>query len=110
MSDSENNNDKPVNLRGISIEQQCLEMAQDYLPQVKRAVGWLLDNDPYKGILAWERIAEFSVAKKSKQNDLPPNTNITINMLPATREDAEYVDITNQKNLKDLGEETDFTE
>jgi len=98
---------KPVNLNEINIQDACLRMAQRFVPQVEGAVEWLLQNDPYKGVLAWERVAEFSVAKKSKQHELPSNTNITINMMPATREDAEYIDITNQKKL---GEETDFTE
>jgi hypothetical protein len=91
----------PVNLSNIDIRQQCEEMAKKYLPKVDDAVNLLLATDPYKGVLAWERIAEFAVAKKSKEALLPSNTNIVINLQPAKAEDATYIDLTGQKELGD---------
>jgi hypothetical protein len=95
----------PVNLGQIDIRQRCEDMAKKYLPQVDDAVNLLLATDPYKGILAWERIAEFAVAKKSKEALLPSNTNIVINLQPAKAEDATYIDITGQK---EIGEEIPY--
>lgn len=97
----------PVNLDNIDIKDRCLKMAQKYMPKVEIALNALLENDPYRGILAWERIAEFAVAKKSKEQLPPGNTNITINMVPATTQDSEYIDLSSQKKL---GEDIDYEE
>jgi len=104
---SDNDKDRPVNLGNLDIKQECERMAQKYLPKVEDALDFLLENDHYKGIMAWERIAEFAIAKKSKENLIPANTTITINMVPAKTEDTGYIDITDQKKL---GEESEFDE
>lgn len=103
----DNDENNPVNLDHVDIKDRCLKLSQKYLPKVEVALDWLLDNDPYKGILAWERITEFSVPKKNKEQQQIGNTNITINMVPATTEDSEYIDLSAQKKL---GEETDYEE
>lgn len=98
----------PVKLNHLSIQDECTRIAQKLMPKVEEAAEQLLDSDipdaKYKGILAWERIAEFSVAKKSKDNVLPNNTNIVINMTPARKQvedtqDSEYIDISDQKEI-----------
>lgn len=101
----------PVKLNNLSIQDECNRIAQKLIPKVEEAAEQLLDSEipdaKYKGILAWERIAEFSVAKKSKDTAFLPNANIVINMTPAKRqvesstEDSEYIDITEQKEIKD---------
>ena len=107
MSEQNNDSNPPVNLSQINVRDSCDRIAKKYLPQVEHAVEWLLENDPYKGIMAWERIAEFSTAKKSKETMLPNNSNITINLTPAKLEDSEYIDVTDQKKI---GEDVDYEE
>jgi hypothetical protein len=100
MSDQANSStDNPVNLANIDIRQRCHEMAKKYLPKVDEAINELMATDPYKGILAWERVAEFAVAKEGKSQQLPANTNIVINLQPARMEDAQYIDLSKQKEL-----------
>jgi len=99
----EKQDDAPLNLNQLSIKDECERIARQYLPKVSTALDFLFENDPYKGILAWERVTEFSVAKKNKETPLPPAANITINMVPARREDeAGYIDITNQKEIPNI--------
>lgn len=90
-----------IDLQRMSIRDECEAIARKHLSRVDAAIEMMLESpDPYRGVLAWERVAEFAVAKKSKENALPPNTNITINMLPATQQDSEYVDISKQKEIE----------
>lgn len=105
--ENESKNNTPVNLEHIDIKDRCMKLSQKYLPKVEVALDWLLDNDPYKGILAWERITEFSVPKKNKEQQPLGSTNITINMVPATTEDSEYIDLSEQKKI---GEDIDYEE
>lgn len=88
----------PVNLEHNEIRDSCEKMAKKFLPEVEDALQTLFELDPYKGILAWERVAEFAVAKKSKENLITPNANITINMIPATRDEPKTIDISDFQN------------
>lgn len=88
--------DKPLNLNSNpeAIRQGCERMAMDYLPRVEQALDMLLETKPFQGITAWEKIASFAVSKKTeKREELPGNTNITINMIPAERKRKNQIDI-----------------
>jgi len=78
-----------------AIRQACEQIAMDFIPKVKEAIDLLLEVKPYQGVVAWEKIASFAAAKKSdnKQLNQNPETNITINMIPAEREGDKTLDI-----------------
>lgn len=109
MNDNDEDNDKPINLENTEIRDRCEKMARKFLPQVETALDILFELDPYKGILAWERVAEFAVAKKSKEGLMLPTTNITVNLIPV-EQSPKTIDITahqkeiennNEKNVED---------
>lgn len=92
----EDQNNKPLDLQNNpnAIREGCERMAQDFLPQVKDALEMLLEVKPFQGITAWEKIASFAVSKKTeKRDEIAPNTNITINMIPAERKQRNKLDI-----------------
>jgi hypothetical protein len=98
-----------LNLQQLSIRDECEAIARKHLKRVDDAIQMMLESpDPYRGVLAWERVAEFAVAKKSKEIPAPPATQITINMLPATREDSQYIDITDQKEISSNFQDVDI--
>ena len=80
------------------IRDECARIATKMLPKVETALEMLLDTDPLKGIIAWEKVTEFSTSKKRERPavDIPPvlpPPNITINMIPASRTGKKAIDI-----------------
>jgi hypothetical protein len=98
---------KPLDMGHNEIRDSCEKIAKKFLPHVENALETLMELDPYKGILAWERVAEFAVAKKSKENLLPAGTNIVINLVPVERASnaSNMIDITPEIKKIDLPSE-----
>jgi hypothetical protein len=82
------------------IKDECARIAAKMLPRVENALEHLFDVDPIKGIIAWEKVTEFSISKKRERPavDAPPALqppSITINMIPAERAERK-------KNIIDI--------
>jgi uncharacterized Zn ribbon protein len=103
MNDDTNLNN-PLDMGHSEIRDSCEKIAKKFLPHVENALEVLMELDPYKGILAWERVAEFAVAKKSKENLLPQGTNIVINLVPVERS-SNIIDITPEVKKIELSNE-----
>jgi hypothetical protein len=73
------------------IREQCERIATKMLPKVENALDILLEVSPLKGIIAWEKVAEFAISKKRERPEAAApqlqSPNITINMIPAERQD-----------------------
>ena len=80
-------------------QQKCMDIAMRNLQNIEVWLQHLGREDPFKAIQAWEKIAEFAHAKKSRDAGLPPKTEITVTFKPATKGIEapldEFIDITN---------------
>jgi hypothetical protein len=84
-----------------SFQQKCMDIAMKNLSNIEVWLQHLGMEDPFKAIQAWEKIAEFAQAKKSRDAGMPQKTEITVNFKPATKEIEapidDYIDITPKK-------------
>ena len=81
-----------------TFQQKCMDIAMKNLSNIEVWLQHLGSQDPFKAIQAWEKIAEFAHAKKSRDAGLPQKTEITVNFKPATKEIEapldNFIDIT----------------
>ena len=81
-----------------TFQQKCMDIAMKNLGNIETWLTHLGREDPFKAIQAWEKIAEFAHAKKSRDAGLPQKTEITVNFKPATKEIEapldNFIDIT----------------
>lgn len=88
---------------GVQFQKECMRIAMQNLPNLEKWLSALGQENPFRAILAWEKIAEFAQAKKSRDAGIPQKTEININFKARRSQKEidppldEYVDITPKK-------------
>jgi len=85
-----------------TFQQRCMDIALRNLENIETWLQYLGREDPFKAIQAWEKIAEFAQAKKSRDAGLPQKTEVNVFFKPATKEIEapidNFIDITEAQN------------
>lgn len=94
MSENQDKPEKkePLNLQKFHIEKELEKIAEEFLPQISDWLHTLGQTSPNLAIKRTLEIVEFIEPKKSKDGSkLPANTNIQINLTPASQDQTHQV-------------------